>query len=131
MSILKELFIWWTGNTIGTRFTLWRSRAEKVGTDELGNTYYRAPEAYKGQGERRWVTYNGDAEGSKVPPGWNGWLHHTVDVPPSEEDYTPRAWMKPHLPNQTGTAQAYRPAGSSLASGAATPKSDYQPWTPN
>ena len=24
-----------------------------------------------------------------TPPGWNGWLHHTVDTPPSEEDYQP------------------------------------------
>ncbi len=35
--------------------------------------------------QRRWVIYSGDAEASKVPPGWNGWLHHTVDVAPTEE----------------------------------------------
>ena len=56
---------------------------------------------------------------------------HTVDVAPSEESYTPREWEKPHLPNMTGTPAAYRPSGSTLASGrrpAAT--GDYQPWTP-
>ena len=44
-------------------------------------------------------------------------MHHTVDVPPTEEKYTPREWEKPHVPNMTGTPQAYRPSGSTLASG--------------
>ncbi len=132
MSIFKELFIWWSGNTISTRFSMWKAKAQYVGEDELKNRYFRAAELYKGQGERRWVIYHGDAEGSKVPAGWNGWLHHTVDVPPSEEDYQAKAWMLPHLPNQTGTAQAYRPAGSSLSANAGeAQKPEYQPWTPN
>ena len=38
-----------------------------------------------------------------TPPGWNGWLHHTVDTPPSEESYTPREWELPHRGNPTGT----------------------------
>jgi NADH:ubiquinone oxidoreductase subunit len=128
---LVELLAWWTGNTLGTRFTLWRAKAAKVGTDELGNTYWRAPELYKGQGERRWVTYAGDADGSKVPPGWHAWMCHVTDTPPSEESYKPREWQKPHRPNMTGTAQAYRPAGSILA-GAERPAAtgDYQAWTP-
>jgi NADH:ubiquinone oxidoreductase subunit len=66
-----------------------------------------------------------------VPPSWHGWLHHTVDVPPTEVKYTPREWEKPHVPNMTGTPAAYRPSGSTLASGR-RPKAtgDYQPWTP-
>lgn len=126
-----ELFAWWTGNTIGTRFTLWKAKAEKVGTDELGNTYYRAPELYAGQGERRWVVYAGEAEGSKVPPAWHGWMTHTTDVPPSEENYIGRDWQKPHLPNPTGTSRALRPAGSILGEGErARAAGDYQAWTP-
>jgi len=81
--------------------------------------------------ERRWVVYNGYAEATRVPPSWHGWLHHTVDVAPTEESYTPREWEKPHVPNMTGSPAAYRPSGSTLASGrrpAAT--GDYQPWTP-
>ena len=31
--------------------------------------------------------------------------------PPTEENYTPREWEKPHVPNMTGTPAAYRPAG--------------------
>ena len=66
-----------------------------------------------------------------MPPSWHGWLHHTVDVAPTEESYTPREWEKPHVPNMTGTPAAYRPSGSTLASGR-RPKAtgDYQPWTP-
>jgi NADH:ubiquinone oxidoreductase subunit len=31
-----------------------------------------------------------DAEATRVPPSWHGWLHHTVDIAPTEESYTPR-----------------------------------------
>jgi NADH:ubiquinone oxidoreductase subunit len=57
--------------------------------------------------------------------GMAGWLHHTVDVAPTEESFTPREWK------MTGTPAAYRPPGSTLAIGH-RPKAtgDYQPWTP-
>ena len=66
-----------------------------------------------------------------MPPSWHGWLHHTIDIAPTEESYTAREWEKPHIPNMTGTPAAYRPAGSTLASGH-RPKAtgDYHPWTP-
>ena len=128
-----KLFTWWNGQTFGTQLWTWRF-GELVGKDEQGNLYYRT----KGGAidptlgfQRRWVVYNGYAEASRVPPSWHGWLHHTVDVAPSEESYSPREWEKPHVPNMTGTPAAYRPSGSTLASGrrpAAT--GDYQPWTP-
>jgi NADH:ubiquinone oxidoreductase subunit len=130
---LLQFFTWWNGQTLGTRFYTWRAGA-LVGTDEFGNRYYRA----KGHvidpsvgPERRWVVYNGEADLSKVPPGWRGWLWHTVDVPPSEESYTPRKWEEAYVPNMTGTPYAYRPRGSILAEGqrpAAT--GDYVPWRP-
>ena len=52
-----------------------------------------------------------------------------VDTPP--DPYQPREWEKPHQPNLTGTADAYRPKGSILRS-AERPKSDgeYDAWTP-
>jgi NADH:ubiquinone oxidoreductase subunit len=130
---LLKIFTWWNGQTFGTQLWTWRF-GELVGEDEQGNRYYRT----KGRKidptlgfERRWVIYNGYAEATRVPPSWHGWLHHTVDVAPTEESYTPREWEKPHVPNMTGTPAAYRPSGSTLASGrrpAAT--GDYQPWTP-
>jgi len=114
---------------------LWTWRfGELVGTDEQGNRYYRTTGGKIDPTlgfERRWVIYNGLAEASRVPPSWHGWLHHTVDVPPTEQAYTPREWEKSHVPNLTGTPAAYRPSGSTLASGQ-RPKAtgDYQPWTP-
>lgn len=130
MGIFTELFAWWTGNTLGTRFTLWKAKAEQVGTDAFGNSYYRAKELYAGQGERRWVIFKGEADGSKVPPAWHSWMTHTTDDLPAA-DYRPRDWEKPHLPNQTGGPNAYRPSGS-IAAGGKRPKApgDYAAWSP-
>ena len=122
---LLQIFTWWNGQTIGTRFFTWR-KGIRVGDDEAGNIYYR-----DGADAHRWVIYNGVAEPTTVPPEWHGWLHRTVDVPPSESDYQPRAWQKPNRPNATGTPGAYRPRGSIL-----TPETrpratgDYDAWTP-
>jgi NADH:ubiquinone oxidoreductase subunit len=132
-TFLTKLFTWWNGQTYGTQFYTWR-RGQFVGEDEFGNRYYRALGALidpSAGPERRWVIYNGPVEASAVPPGWRGWLTHTVDVAPSEESYTPRPWEKPHKPNMTGTPDAYRPRGSQLSVGqrpAAT--GDYVAWTP-
>jgi NADH:ubiquinone oxidoreductase subunit len=58
-------------------------------------------------------------------------MHYRTDIPPTEDNYRPREWEKPHQPNLTGTPAAYRPRGSIL-----TPESrpevtgDYEPWTP-
>jgi len=111
-----KLFTWWNGQTFGTQLWTWRF-GELVGTDEGGNRYYRtrggAIDPTLGF-ERRWVIYNGYAEATRVPPSWHGWLHHTVDVPPTQDGYQPRPWEKPHLPNMTGTPEAYRPEGSTF-----------------
>ena len=125
MGLFKEIFAWWTGNTYGTRlFTL--RKGVLVGEDEFGNRYYR-----ERNGPKRWVIYRDLAEASKVPPDWHGWLHYTVDEPPTEEVYTPKSWQKPHRPNMTGSPGAYRPRGSTLVSGDRPPATgDYQPWTP-
>lgn len=131
--ILLKTFTWWNGQTYGTQFYTWR-HGQFVGEDEFGNRYYRAkaPQIDPSVGpERRWVIYNGEVEASKVPPGWRGWLAHTSAVPPSEETYAPREWELAHIPNNTGTAQAYRPRGSIAGKGqrpAAT--GDYVPWSP-
>ncbi len=84
---LLRMFTWWNGQTFGTQWWTWLY-GEFVGDDEFGNRYYRT----KGGKidptlgfERRWVIYSGVAEASMVPPSWHGWLHHTVDVPPTQE----------------------------------------------
>jgi NADH:ubiquinone oxidoreductase subunit len=128
---LKRIFTWWHGFTINTWvYTLLFGRF--VGKDEYGNRYYRSRKIDKALGfERRWVLYAGESEGSMSPPGWYGWLHHTVDTPPTQEDYTPRPWQLPYQPNLTGTPQAYRPPGSILAEGKRPPATgDYEAWVP-
>lgn len=129
-NFLLQLFTWWNGQTVGTRFFTAR-RGERVGADEFGNVYYRAMNVPP-LGERRWVIYNGDAEPSRIPPGWHGWIHHRTDVSPADEAYRPREWQSDWQPNMTGTAQAYRPAGS--ATTVATRPSatgDYDAWSPD
>ena len=79
--------------------------------------------------ERRWVIYQGEPEGSKVPPEWHAWLHHTVDEVPGAWPHYP--WQKPHQPNMTGTPLAYHPRGSVLLGGhRARATGDYEPWSP-
>ncbi len=120
-----EIFGWWHGQTMSTRlFTA--LRGVRVGEDELGNVYYQG----KKDG-RRWVIYNGPADASAIPAGWHGWMHYRTDVPPSKSDYTPRDWEKPHEPNLTGTAMAYRPDGSILTN-QTRPRvtGDYDAWSP-
>ena len=131
MSILSEIFSWWGGNTWGTRLFTWR-KGKLVGTDEMGNRYYVQSRGIGPLGiPRRWVIYKDGAEPSKVSADWHGWLHYTVDTPPTDERYQARPWQKPHQMNMTGTPAAYRPAGSILGA-AARPKAtgDYKPWQP-
>ncbi len=131
MSILSEIFSWWGGNTWGTRFTIWK-QGRYVGKDDYGNRYYEQRRGVGPHGmPRRWVIYTDLAEASKVPPEWHGWLHHTVKTPPTEEEYRAKPWQKPHRMNMTGTAEAYRPAGSILTA-AKRPRAtgDYQAWRP-
>ena len=125
MDFLKQFFTWWCGQTLGTRFFTWR-KGERVGQDDAGNVYYQTADA-----RRRWVIYNGYAEASSIPPGWHGWMHHTVDEPPTKVDYAARNWQKPHEQNHTGSARAYRPPGS-LVSGSkpVAVQPDYEPWKP-
>jgi NADH:ubiquinone oxidoreductase subunit len=132
-TFLLRFFTWWNGATF-SMLLFSRRRGEKVGTDEFGNTYFRSRGGKKDAAlghERRWVIYNGEAEASRVPPGWAGWLAFTYDTAPSQEEYHARDWQKPHEPNMTGTALAYRPKGSALGQGQRQSSGgDYKPWTP-
>jgi NADH:ubiquinone oxidoreductase subunit len=123
--------------TIGTRIMTWL-RGELVGTDVFGNRYYRDKSQRKlerGGGrfsrEKRWVLYNGEPEGSRVPPEWHAWLHHTVNEIPSDGGKPKYVWQKPHQPNLTGTPDAYRPPGSVIRGGHRAPTTgDYEAWKP-
>jgi NADH:ubiquinone oxidoreductase subunit len=123
--------------SIGTKLFTW-VRGELVGSDQFGNRYYREKgrrALKRGAGresrERRWVLYNGEVEASRVPPEWHGWLHHTVNEVPTSSGQKRYAWQKDYVPNLTGTAEAYRPAGSVLRGGQrARATGDYEAWTP-
>lgn len=120
---IKRIFTWWHGQTLNTQLFTW-AKGKKVGEDAQGNIYYRNADDSK-----RWVIYNGDMEASRVSPEWHGWLHRTWDEPPSEKPLPHKPWEKPHVPNLTGTARAYAPAGS-IRRVEPAPRGDYEAWSP-
>ena len=130
--MLKAIFTWWNGVTIGAWLTIHKS-STLVGEDETGNRYYEA-RTNKGsydQRKRRYVIYKGYADASKIPPDWHGWMHYTFDEPPTKAPLKRRSWETDHQPNLTGTDYAYRPKGS-IARGGERAKAtgDYQAWRP-
>jgi NADH:ubiquinone oxidoreductase subunit len=119
------------GETLGT-WIYTKLFGQPVGEDQYGHRYYRAAARGFGRRERRWVIYKGEVEASAVPPEWQAWLTHTVASTPLEQPPAEQPWEKPHRPNLTGTAEAYRPAGSLLRDGAHAPAAaDYEPWRPD
>ena len=54
------------------------------------------------------MIYKGTVEASNIPPNWYSWIHFTTDKLPnsSQKKYF---WEKAHVPNLTGTKEAYRP----------------------
>ena len=125
---LKDYFLrtftWWNSQTWGTQLHTARFGV-KVGEDRLGNIYYRTKDD-----SSRWVIYNGEAEATRVPSEWFGWLHRTWDAPPTEDAPVRRFWEKPSLPNLTGTPYAYAPSGS-IRRPDPPDRQDYEAWTPD
>lgn len=129
MGLGARIFTWWRNEPLGTTlFT--KTRGVLVGTDGQGNRYYQKKGSLRRGRPRRWVLYRGEVEASKVPPEWHAWLHQTVDDPP-DAGAKHHGWEAPHVPNMTGTPQAYRPPGSQAAGGQ-RPKAtgDYEAWQP-
>jgi NADH:ubiquinone oxidoreductase subunit len=109
-------------------FTMFKGR--RVGADAYGNSYYQERRPRSGHRIRRWVTYRGPAEASRVPPEWHSWLHYTTDDPLVERPRQP--WEKAHRPNLTGTPASYRPPGHDYEGGRrARATGDYEAWTPD
>ena len=123
---------WLTHNALGT-YLMTRRKGVLVGQDERGNSYYRNKGAANWRVERRWVVFADgiEPEPTQVPPGWYGWLHHRIELPPSEAPLQERSWEREHIPNLTGTSSAYVPPGHVLRGGhrdSAT--GDYEAWRP-
>lgn len=124
MGFFKNLFTWWEGASTGTALYSWRNGA-KVGSDALGNAYF------EGKG-RRWVMYSGSNDVSRVPPEWYSWLTRQIDAVPDEALPPPPPFLKPAVPNLTGTPEAYRPSGALERGGQrAAASGDYQAWMPD
>ena len=129
MGVLRRIFTWWDGATIGTA---WFSRRHggRIGSDAAGNAYFESTKPIGGR-TRRWVIYQGANDASRVPPEWHGWLHNTTDVVPDAMP-APREWQKPPVPNLTGTPAAFRPAGALERGGnRAAATGDYEAWSPH
>lgn len=132
-AVLRAIFTWWTGATIGASMQIHKG-SELVGEDDFGNRYFETRKErlrYDGRA-RRFVIYKGYADASKVPPDWHGWLHHTFRDPPTAKPSPRRAWEKEHQPNLTGTIWAWRPRGSIARSGERSRATgDYEAWKPD
>jgi NADH:ubiquinone oxidoreductase subunit len=116
--------------TFGT-WLFTKMRGELVGSDDQGNRYFQDKRLIAGMRRRkRWVMYNGEAEASRVPPEWHGWLHYTADTPPPPGGLPRKPWQKDHVPNLTGTPIAYHPPGSTVVASEHKPKPHYEAWRP-
>ena len=124
MNFFLRALTWWNSQTLGTQLFTWR-HGIRVGEDGAGNVFYRNADA-----SRRWVIFNGVSEATRVTPEWHGWLHHTFDLPPTEVPMAHRVWEKPHLPNLTGTDEAYVPPGS-IRRLEPVARGDYEAWQPD
>ena len=99
--IFKIIFTWWNKQTFGT-FLKTLFSGKYVGSDELGNKYYRNKK------NERWVVYSNNIEATKISSEWYLWIHHTIDKTPDGKEIK-YSWQKKHLENQTGTSNSFRP----------------------
>ncbi len=131
LKFIKRLFAWWDGATLGTLLAVKR-RSKFVFEDEFGNRYYEEKKVTYDGRKRRWVTYKGYADASKIPSEWHGWLHHMYDQRPNEQPLERHGFAKQHRPNMTGTIFAWRPKGSLWRGGKRDKTaSDYEAWSPD
>lgn len=125
MKFLRNIFS--VLSPISFLLLVWR-KGEFIGTDQMGNRYYRANPRKGYKHEQRWVIYAGEPDASAIPPEWHGWMHHQTDIVPSDSGLSYRKpWQKPAEPNRTGTTLAYSPTidgERQRASG------DYEAWRP-
>ena len=126
MGWFANAFTWWNGAGWGTEIFS-RRNGREAGRDDYGNVYFQ----HKQDPNRRWVIYDGNNDGSRVPPGWQAWLRGTIDEVPSKSLPPARHFEVKPTPNMTGTLAAFRPDGA-LGSGKIRPAStgDYEPWKP-
>ena len=120
--MLKEIFTWWNGQTLGTR--LWTYfYGIAAGVDSQGNKYF-----HNKKDTKRWVIYAQEVESTYVNPEWNNWLRFTSKAKASEKEKY--EWQKNHLSNQTGTVNAYDPENINSNESSKKRDDDYIRWSP-
>ena len=116
LTIIKEVFIWWNRQTLGTRiYTLFFGKL--VGKDDYGNKYYQSKNG------KRWIIYNDEIDASKIPNEWYSWIHFTKNKIENVHELKKFEWQKPHKPNLTGTEKSYYPNKNNNAN-----KKKYKTW---
>ena len=119
--MLKEIFTWWHGQTLGVRlWTYFNGRL--VAEDQYKNRYYSNK-----NDSRRWVVYYGEIDASKVTPEWNNWLRFTSTEKPG--NVAQCDWQIEHKQNQTGTSNSYSPQ-TIFDKTNLKKKIDYDKWSP-
>ena len=99
---IKNLFIWWEKQTIGTFIRTLFFR-KFVGKDKFGNKYYHD------KNDKRWVVYSKYTEATQITDDWYLWMHYTSDKIPSKDYSKKYSWQKDHVENLTGTNKSYKP----------------------
>jgi len=99
-----------------------RFNAKKIGDDEFGNQYFQKKNG------KRFVIYKGIAEPTKIPAEWHVWIHYLTNQAPVQINTNKYSWQKIHLPNLTGTINAYSPQKANKKNPSILP---YEPWEPN
>ena len=125
--LLKFLFTWWNGNTVGTKFYTYIN-GKKVGEDYFGNYYYESRDK-----KNRWCIYSVESDASKISPEWNSWLRFITNVCPSNS-VTKYEWQKPFVGNLTGLDDAYKPEIVNVRDSNEDLdhyQSDYKAWKPS
>ena len=101
--LLKYLFTWWNGNTVGTKLYTFL-KGKKVGEDYLGNFYYESKDQ-----KNRWCIYSDQSDASRISPEWNSWLRFISNTQPTAGKNINYEWQKRFDGNTTGLDRGYKP----------------------
>ena len=124
--LLKFLFTWWNGNTVGTKLYTYL-KGKKVGEDYFGNYFYESRDK-----RNRWCIYSYQSDASKISPEWNSWLRFITNSCPADEPMT-YEWQKRFSGNLTGLDGAYKPEilrANKKNEDLDRYQSDYKAWKP-